>query len=185
MVGILGANVNKMASKRDYHYSVSEIDAPFRPASRKTPKTVYRIMLIACVGVGIWLPIHILRKTSPTNSIFSSASKYLQSSDTQIIQTIHDDTAPPQEVTRPQLDTSDPCHGFPETEGIMLVMKTGATEAYQKMPTQLLTGMQCLPDFLLFSDLVRSAPSAVVLTILTLLGSTNWPISSLRRIISC
>lgn len=49
---------------------------------------------------------------------------------------------------------SEPCARFPNTDGILLVMKTGATEAFDKMPTQLLTSLQCLPDFLLFSDLV-------------------------------
>lgn len=162
MVGILDANVNKMTSKRDYHYSVQAVDTPFRPASRKTQKTqktVYRILLIACVGVGIWLPIHILRKADSTNYTFGSVSKYLQSSQTQNIDTINQDTPLQEVVHQQQLDTSDPCHGFPNTDGIMLVMKTGATEAYQKMPTQLLTGMQCLPDFLLFSDLVRPSCS--------------------------
>jgi hypothetical protein len=54
-----------------------------------------------------------------------------------------------------QYNFSLPCEGFPNTDGIMLVMKTGASESFQKLPTQLLTSLQCLPDFLLFSDLVR------------------------------
>lgn len=45
------------------------------------------------------------------------------------------------------------CDGFPDTSGILLVMKTGATEAFDKLPTQLITILRCLPDFLLFSDL--------------------------------
>lgn len=53
-----------------------------------------------------------------------------------------------------QWNFSTPCDGFPNTDDIMLVMKTGATEAYDKLPTQLLTSLQCMPDFLLFSDLV-------------------------------
>ncbi|ORY59501.1 uncharacterized protein BCR38DRAFT_58439 [Pseudomassariella vexata] len=48
---------------------------------------------------------------------------------------------------------SEPCTGFPDTDGILLVMKTGATEAFERLPTQLLTTLQCLPDFLLFSDM--------------------------------
>jgi len=46
------------------------------------------------------------------------------------------------------------CDGFPNTDGIMLVMKTGATEAFTKLPAHLLTSLQCLDDYLLFSDLV-------------------------------
>jgi hypothetical protein len=46
------------------------------------------------------------------------------------------------------------CRGMPDMDGILLVMKTGASEAFEKLPTQLLTSLQCLPDFLLFSDMV-------------------------------
>lgn len=52
---------------------------------------------------------------------------------------------------------SPACEGFPDTEGIMLVMKTGATEAFDKLPTHLLTDLQCMDDFLLFSDLVSNS----------------------------
>lgn len=45
------------------------------------------------------------------------------------------------------------CDGFPDTSGILLVMKTGATEAYDRLPVQIMTVLKCLPDFLLFSDL--------------------------------
>ncbi|RDA86764.1 hypothetical protein CP532_1959 [Ophiocordyceps camponoti-leonardi (nom. inval.)] len=47
----------------------------------------------------------------------------------------------------------DPCARFPDMDGIQLVMKTGASEAYEKLPTQFLTSLQCIPDALLFSDL--------------------------------
>lgn len=45
------------------------------------------------------------------------------------------------------------CDGFPDTSGILLVMKTGATESFDKVPMQLMTVLRCLPDFLIFSDL--------------------------------
>ncbi|CAG9999478.1 unnamed protein product, partial [Clonostachys byssicola] len=48
---------------------------------------------------------------------------------------------------------SSQCKDFPDTEGIVVVMKTGATESYSKIPTQLLTSLQCIPNVLLFSDL--------------------------------
>ncbi|TGJ81491.1 hypothetical protein E0Z10_g7273 [Xylaria hypoxylon] len=52
-------------------------------------------------------------------------------------------------------NTSNPCARFPNTDGILFVMKTGATEAFDRIPTQLITTMSCLPDsnFLLFSDM--------------------------------
>lgn len=47
----------------------------------------------------------------------------------------------------------NPCANFPKnSNGILLVLKTGATEVFDKLPTHLLTSLQCLPDFLLFSD---------------------------------
>ncbi|CAN8104016.1 unnamed protein product [Discula destructiva] len=45
------------------------------------------------------------------------------------------------------------CDGFPDTSSILLIMKTGATESYDKLPVQIMTVLKCLPDFLLFSDL--------------------------------
>lgn len=52
------------------------------------------------------------------------------------------------------IPAKDPaCAGFPDTSNVMLVMKTGASEAYGKVPTQLLTVLRCLPDFLIFSDM--------------------------------
>lgn len=52
-------------------------------------------------------------------------------------------------------NSTDPCDNFPNTDGILLVMKTGATEVFERVPTHLLTTLRCLPDFLIFSDMVR------------------------------
>ncbi|KAI0473248.1 glycosyltransferase family 31 protein [Xylariaceae sp. FL0804] len=51
------------------------------------------------------------------------------------------------------------CSDFPDTEGILLIMKTGATEAFDKLPTHLLTTLSCLPDFLVFSDMEQQIGS--------------------------
>lgn len=67
------------------------------------------------------------------------------------------DETPEENINNPSVypESRDrPCDGFPNMDKILLVMKTGATEAYTKLPTQLLTGLQCIDDFLLFSDLV-------------------------------
>ncbi|KAH6656890.1 hypothetical protein BKA67DRAFT_655195 [Truncatella angustata] len=39
---------------------------------------------------------------------------------------------------------------------ILLIMKTGASEAYEKVPTQLVTTLRCHDDFLIFSDMKQS-----------------------------
>ncbi|KAJ8130399.1 hypothetical protein O1611_g3233 [Lasiodiplodia mahajangana] len=63
-----------------------------------------------------------------------------------------------EQLVHKKYNTSDTCARFPDTDGVLLVMKTGATEAFDRIPTQLLTTMSCLPqNFLLFSDLVWSA----------------------------
>ncbi|KAI0179589.1 glycosyltransferase family 31 protein [Hypoxylon sp. FL1284] len=50
-------------------------------------------------------------------------------------------------------NSSSHCANFPSTDGVLLVMKTGATEAFDRIPTHLLTTLSCLPDFLMFSDM--------------------------------
>ncbi|KAH9906964.1 glycosyltransferase family 31 protein [Xylariomycetidae sp. FL2044] len=57
-------------------------------------------------------------------------------------------------------NSSSPCDNFPDTTGIQLVMKTGATEAYDRIPTHLLTTLSCLPDYLIFSDMEQQIGSA-------------------------
>jgi hypothetical protein len=55
------------------------------------------------------------------------------------------------------LEPVDPiCANFPNTSNILLVMKTGASESYDRIPTQLMTVLRCLPDFLVFSDKSQS-----------------------------
>jgi hypothetical protein len=48
------------------------------------------------------------------------------------------------------------CKDFPDTSNILLVMKTGASEAYSKIPTQAVTMLRCLPDYLIFSDMEQT-----------------------------
>ncbi|KAG6148041.1 hypothetical protein E4U46_000078 [Claviceps purpurea] len=45
------------------------------------------------------------------------------------------------------------CANFPNTSSVLTVMKTGASEAYSRLPTQLMTALKCLSDFLMFSDM--------------------------------
>ncbi|KAF3075027.1 hypothetical protein CFAM422_002786 [Trichoderma lentiforme] len=50
-------------------------------------------------------------------------------------------------------ESDSECAPFPNTSKILLVMKTGASEAFSKIPTQMLTNLKCLPEFLIFSDM--------------------------------
>lgn len=51
----------------------------------------------------------------------------------------------------PKIDPE--CADFPDTSNVLVIMKTGASEAYSKVPTQVLTNARCLPEFLIFSDM--------------------------------
>ncbi|KAI1471022.1 glycosyltransferase family 31 protein [Daldinia caldariorum] len=53
----------------------------------------------------------------------------------------------------PTISYGSSCNHFPNTSDILVVVKTGATESYSKIPTQLITVLRCLPDFLIFSDM--------------------------------
>ncbi|KAL7941612.1 glycosyltransferase family 31 protein [Trichoderma barbatum] len=53
----------------------------------------------------------------------------------------------------PNRTSGSECAQFPDTSKILLVMKTGASEAFVKIPTQVLTNLKCLPEFLIFSDM--------------------------------
>lgn len=47
------------------------------------------------------------------------------------------------------------CADFPDTSNILLVMKTKASEAYSRIPMQLMTNLKCVPDFLIFGDMAQ------------------------------
>ncbi|CAI4220117.1 unnamed protein product [Parascedosporium putredinis] len=44
------------------------------------------------------------------------------------------------------------CSFHPDTSKIAVVMKTGATESFARLPTQFMTTLRCIPDYLVFSD---------------------------------
>lgn len=84
--------------------------------------------------------------------IYDHISRYLVTNDGVYNNTLFQDGH--ENSVRKEFNFSSPCENFPDTRGILLVMKTGATEAYEKLPTHFVTHMQCLSDFLIFSDLV-------------------------------
>ncbi|KAF2091251.1 glycosyltransferase family 31 protein [Saccharata proteae CBS 121410] len=46
-----------------------------------------------------------------------------------------------------------PCQNLPGAEDVLLVLKTGATEIYTKLPAHFLTTFQCAPEIFIVSDL--------------------------------
>ena len=61
---------------------------------------------------------------------------------------------PPAVPVVPAKRPADPvCETFPDTSKVLLGMKTGASEAFARVPTQLMTVLKCLPDYLISSDM--------------------------------
>ncbi|KAK9414523.1 hypothetical protein SUNI508_11096 [Seiridium unicorne] len=57
----------------------------------------------------------------------------------------------------PTPTAKDPaCAWIPNTSKILLIMKTGASESFNMIPTQLITALRCVVDFLIFSDMKQT-----------------------------
>lgn len=67
----------------------------------------------------------------------------------------HIDVPSGSQVPRPPPDGDLPCKGLEGADDIFVVLKTGATEARQKVPIHLETTLRCIPHFAIFSDLAE------------------------------
>ncbi|KAI5364303.1 hypothetical protein Slin15195_G099630 [Septoria linicola] len=63
------------------------------------------------------------------------------------------DTRPP---PAPAAASDADCKQLPGADKVMVMLKTGATELYQKLPTHFVTTFKCVPNFIIFSDLNQS-----------------------------
>ncbi|KAF2870117.1 hypothetical protein BDV95DRAFT_575088 [Massariosphaeria phaeospora] len=52
----------------------------------------------------------------------------------------------------PSSEPLKPCTEWPGASDVMVVVKTSKAEAYEKIPTHLLTLLSCVPNFVIFSD---------------------------------
>ncbi|KAM0519480.1 hypothetical protein ACHAPE_003654 [Trichoderma viride] len=120
----------------------------------KLPSRHWRAAVIVGCTLLLALPLYQLRDHQAAGYykqyIYDHLPTYLQGPGVYNNTLYHEGT---EAAVHSQWNFSSPCHGFPNMDSVMLVMKTGATEAYDKLPTQLLTGLQCIDDFLIFSDL--------------------------------
>ena len=62
----------------------------------------------------------------------------------------------PQDVVPMIPSFYDACVKAPDADKVLVMLKTGATELYQKLPTHFVTTFTCTPHFLLFSDLAQN-----------------------------
>ncbi|CZT14393.1 uncharacterized protein RCC_00370 [Ramularia collo-cygni] len=56
----------------------------------------------------------------------------------------------------PPPPSQDDCRNLPGADKIMVMLKTGATEIYSKLPTHLLTTFTCIPNYKIYSDLEQT-----------------------------
>ena len=84
----------------------------------------------------------------PSTGTSKSGSTSQSSSPSHYTQSDGDSSGHP-----PLQNEPNPCTGFPDTSDILLVMKTGATEAYDKLPVHFMTTLQCVKDVIIFSDM--------------------------------
>ena len=113
--------------------------------------SISRLLAVVFVLLGLyllrdnWLPENYNRRRPlPTDSI---------------PQNNHDEPKPqpPEELptTPPPMPTTASCRDVPGADNVMVLLKTGATELYQKLPAHLLTTFKCVPHFMIFSDLAQ------------------------------
>ncbi|KAI7306160.1 hypothetical protein KC315_g14353, partial [Hortaea werneckii] len=48
-------------------------------------------------------------------------------------------------------DEPESCLSVPGADNVLIMLKTGATELYQKLPTHFMTTFTCVPHFMIFS----------------------------------
>ena len=84
--------------------------------------------------------------TQPTKSL-------LQIHTTSVLTTSTSSTSHPTPTADTVEKITEGCDGFPDTKDILVVMKTGATEAYDKLPIHFMTTLKCVNDTIIFSDM--------------------------------
>lgn len=108
----------------------------------RKPTVVFACFLASCL---------VLLFTARTGSLFTLGGPYHHRSP---YQSQHAPQATCEDTPRTPVDPD--CDGFPDTSNVLLVMKTGESEAFARVPTQLLTVLKCLPDSLIFSDMEQN-----------------------------
>lgn len=50
---------------------------------------------------------------------------------------------------------TEDCRNVPGADNVLVMLKTGATEIYEKLPTHFVTLFKCTPRYMIFSDLAQ------------------------------
>lgn len=62
---------------------------------------------------------------------------------------------PPDEASDIAKTHAESCRNVPGAENVLIMLKTGATEIYEKLPTHFVTLFKCAPHYMIFSDLAQ------------------------------
>ncbi|KAL2017421.1 hypothetical protein VTK56DRAFT_2223 [Thermocarpiscus australiensis] len=147
-----------MISTNDFHGRDSRQCSPFRMPTRKSS------IILTFVAVSFLVLLYTSRRIGSWSALDepyyhhdphqSQNAPQASGDDVRFGANNTDPLAARPDADVPLKPTADPaCKGFPDTSKVLLVMKTGASEAFARVPTQLMTMLRCLPDFLIFSDM--------------------------------
>ncbi|KAK3710938.1 hypothetical protein LTR37_009959 [Vermiconidia calcicola] len=106
---------------------------------------VFLVIFGLYVSRNTWLPTNYRQPPSDPNTY----TPPIPHTDSE--QRIHQDDSP-ENLSTPAPKT---CAEVPGADNVMVMLKTGATELYQKLPTHFVTTFKCVPHFMIFSDLAQ------------------------------
>lgn len=98
----------------------------------------------------------------------SGSTQTLHSASTAVSSTLvdvpkHTASAEPSKALHNDKD----CAGFPDMSNIFVVLKTGASEVYNRIPTQLMTNLKCVPNYEIWSDMEQTVAGQKIFDSLT------------------
>lgn len=70
-------------------------------------------------------------------------------------------------TTAPASKVKPGCENFPDMSNIFVVLKTGASESYNRIPTQLMTNLKCVPNYEIWSDMEQTIAGQHIFDALT------------------
>ena len=119
--------------------------------SRKT------ILVLAAVATFLVLGSTLLTLQSDEYGRRASKAIHQAVDSVQEVTRPHQVKKPPIGIGQPSYDQSDAyCKEFPDPGNIAVILKTGATELYEKVPMQLATSLRCVHQPIILSDLEQT-----------------------------
>ncbi|KAF2724224.1 glycosyltransferase family 31 protein [Polychaeton citri CBS 116435] len=120
---------------------------------------LFTFFLALCLLYDTW-PAHSLVYRS-SNSIPRPTKTQTASDQSSLYTEEHSNSGPGSPFEAPEATTSlanalHQCRSVLGADNVMVVMKTGATEIYEKLPIHLSTILQCVKHYMIFSDLQQS-----------------------------